>query len=122
MVVGGNRREPALPSGVNRLLEPPKREPFVSELHQRQVNSQIYVSIIPDFGAAARNPPARCPLSRDHLPRVAEREDGSSVGVLADLRGRYIKRRTGEDDSGYAADVGSRRFDHRGRISPGTAL
>ena len=49
MVVGGDRREPAVPSGVNRLLEPPKREPFVSELHQRQVDSQIHESIVSDF-------------------------------------------------------------------------
>src|SRR5262249_15140765 len=37
VVVGGDGREPALPSGVNRPLEPTKRESFVPELHQRQV-------------------------------------------------------------------------------------
>src|SRR5262249_34088376 len=49
LVVGGDRREPAVPSGVHRLLEPPKRESLVPELHQRQVDSQIHESIVSDF-------------------------------------------------------------------------
>ncbi len=46
MVVGGDRREPALPSGVNRLFEAPKRKPFGVELHQRQVHPKIHTSIV----------------------------------------------------------------------------
>jgi hypothetical protein len=46
MVVGADRREPAVPSGVNRVPEPPKRKPFLSELHQRQVDPKIHGSIV----------------------------------------------------------------------------
>ena len=42
MVVGGDRREPAVPSGVDRLGEPRKREPFASEVHQRQMDPEIH--------------------------------------------------------------------------------
>ena len=64
MVVGGNCREPAVPSGVNRLLEPPKRKPFASELHQRQVDPKIDGLIVSDFirGGSTRRPAAASKL------------------------------------------------------------
>jgi hypothetical protein len=46
MVVGGDRSEPAVPGGVNRLLESLKRQPLASDLHQRQVDPKIYESIV----------------------------------------------------------------------------
>jgi hypothetical protein len=46
MVVGGDRRKSAIPSGVNRLLEPRKRKPLATELHQRQVDPKIHGSIV----------------------------------------------------------------------------
>ena len=48
MVVGGNRCEPAVPSGLNRLLEPPERKPLASELHQRQMDPEIHRSMVSD--------------------------------------------------------------------------
>jgi hypothetical protein len=64
VVVRGDRREPVFPGGVNRLLEPRTRERFVSELHQRQVESQIHESIVSDFAGGASNPGRRARIRR----------------------------------------------------------
>ena len=92
MVVGRDGREPALPSRVNRPLEPPEREPFVSELHQRQINPQINESIVSDFApsasgpaapAAARGTDPRVGRGREVVPRTRPLHGTSDAGGRA---------------------------------------
>jgi hypothetical protein len=54
VVVGRNRREAALPRGVDRPTQPLERKALLSELYERQMDAEVHAAMLSTYGPGVR--------------------------------------------------------------------